>query len=112
MAQRASPRRLYRIVRANPPTIDDFLSDDARGRGSLSDSPEIRRLRGGRSLFGTEAQARRRARAFPMLGRYIALLEIPDDGLVQIERTLGPGHHTVWGAPEVLLAAVAAVVRV
>jgi hypothetical protein len=47
-----------------------------------------------------------------MLGRYIALLELPRDSPVQIERTLGAGHHTIWGAPEVLLAAVVAVVPV
>ena len=112
MAQPPSPRRLYRIVRANPPTLDDFLSDDARGRGSPSEPPEIRRLRSGRSVFQTEAQARRRARAFPVLGRYIAVLEITADSPVQIERTLGPGHHTAWGAPELVLAYVVAVVPV
>lgn len=112
MARSASPRPLYRIVRANPPTITDFLSDDARGRGTPSDPPEIRRLRTGRSVFATEAQARRRARTFPMLGQYIARLEIPEDSPVQVERTLGAGHHTIWGEPDLLLAYVAAVVPV
>ena len=105
-------RTLYRIVSTNPPTAADFLTDEERGRGSPDDPPELRRLRTGRSVFGTEARARRRARVFPRLGQYIAVLEIPDDSPARIARTLGAGHYTIWAEPEYLLACVVNVVPV
>jgi hypothetical protein len=107
-------RTLYRIVRTNPPTVSDFLSDDALGRGSADESADVRRLRAGCSVFNTEAQARRRAKAFPLLGRYIAVLSILDDPDIQIkiERSPGTGHHTIWDDREWLLRDVTAVVPV
>lgn len=107
-------RTLYRIVRTDPPTVSDFLSDDALGRGAPDESPEVRRLRAGCSVFNTEAQARRRARAFPFLGCYIAVLSILDDPdiSIKIERTPGTGHYTIWDDREWLLGDVVAVVPV
>jgi hypothetical protein len=107
-------RVVYRIVRSDPPALDDFLSDEARGRVSSHDPPEIQRLRSGRSVYLTEAQARRRAKRMPVLGHYIAAIRLPRDAAVRLERTLpgSPGHYTLWGDAALLLAPVVTVVPV
>ena len=106
------PRTLYRIVRANPPTLKDFMSDAALGEPPPLD-PEQARLHDGISTFNTEQQARRKAQAYPILGRYLADLTLPDNAPVRIERTLvSRGHQTVWADPAYLLAHVASVARV
>ena len=103
-------RLLHRIVRTNPPTRDDFVSNAAKGLPPPDDS-ERRAVWGGLSVYSTEAQARRKRRVSPMLGGFIAVLRVPIDGSVRVERTLGgDGHHTVWGESDELLALVVAVV--
>ena len=58
-------------------------------------------------MYQTEAQARRKARGLPMLGRFIAEVEVPETEAMRVERTTtSAGHHTVWGDPDGLLAAV------
>ena len=102
-------RMLYRIARTSPPTLDDFRSDAARGEPAPLD-PEQARLYDGISTFNTAQQAWRKAQAYPVLGRYLAAIILPDDGPVRIERTLGSrGHYTVWADPAYLLAQVASV---
>lgn len=101
------PRAFYRIVRANPPTVADFATDEDQGKAAYDEPDEIRRLRSGRSVYATEAQAWRRLRGAPLLGRYIAELELHDDDPVRWERTLSsPGHHTLWGDAALLLTRV------
>jgi hypothetical protein len=64
-------------------------------------------------VYATEAQARRKARVSPALGRYVAILEIPGDSTLEIERTTtSSGHHTIWGDAALLLSYVVAVVPV
>jgi hypothetical protein len=46
------------------------------------------------------------------MGRYIARLEIPEQGPVSFERTRGRGHSTLWGEPELMLTYVVSVVQV
>lgn len=109
-SSRAVARAFHRIVRTNRPTTLDFTSNAALGRPLRDPSPEARRLWDGISVSATEAQARRRARQYPMLGRFIARLEIPDGAPVRVERTTRvPGHYTLWGDPAVLLWYVVAV---
>ena len=107
-------RVFHRIVESSPLTLTDFMSDVARGRVRYPIAIEQLRLRSGLSVFNTEAQARRKALDLPILGVYIASLEIPDGTEVRFEHTLrsSPGHHTLWGDPVELLAYVAAVVPV
>jgi hypothetical protein len=106
--------RLHRIVRTDPPTVDDFTSDVARGRPPRSAEPEAVRLASGLSVFATLAQARAKARQYPFLGAYVAVIELQEGGAVRWERTLprSRGHHTVWDDPAELLDAVVAVVPV
>jgi hypothetical protein len=104
-------RTFYRIVLTDPPTLSDFLSAQARGRAALEDDPERIRLHQGISVYATAAQAHRKARASPVLGRYVAVLEIPENGPIRWERTTASqGHHTLWGDPATLLRCVVAVV--
>ena len=104
-------RRFYRLVRNNPPSLEDFLSYAALGIRVGADDPETRRLSRGISVQVTEAQARRRRRQLPKLGDAIAVLEIPVGGPIHYERTTRtPGHHTLWGPPSVLLRCVVTVI--
>jgi hypothetical protein len=104
---------LYRIVMSDPPTLDDFTSDEAQGIPAIDDDPERIRLRGGVSMYGTENQARRKAVDYPHLGRYIAVLDVPGEGPLRIERTTrSRGHHTLWGDPRAILACLVAVIPV
>lgn len=101
---------LYRIVRTDPPSVRDFISKAALGLVSPHADDETRRLESGLSMYRTLSQARRKARAFPFLGSFVATLEFTDDSVFVIERTTASaGHHTVWGAPGSLLACVVAV---
>lgn len=104
-------RFLYRVVRTNPPTIQDFLSNLELGRETPVD-PEMAELWDGLSVQSTLAQARRRSRISPMLGRFIAAVRVPTDGSIRFERTRGEGHHTLWGDAADLLARVVSVEHV
>ena len=100
----------YRIARSDPPTTDDFVSLLAKGIQVRTDDPESLRLHSGISVSATEQQARTRARDMPWLGSYIAQLVIPETGPIRFARTLRVrGHHTLWGAPDSILACVVAV---
>ena len=109
----SGPRRQYRIVRSDPPRLEDFLSNAARGR-PLPTDPEFVRLQDGLSTFAELEQAVRKARQYPALGAYVAELDIPETPAVRIERTLqrSRGHHTVWGNPSYLLTCTVWVVPV
>ena len=89
--------RLHRIVRTDSPTIDDFTSEFARGRPPRSADPEVVRLSSGLSAYSTLALARVKARQYPFLGSYVAMIELHEGGAVRWERTLprSRGHHTV-----------------
>jgi hypothetical protein len=95
---------LHRIIKSVEPVLLDFTSLEAQGVPPRSDDPEVVRLWSGISCWATEAQARRTMRRYPSLGSHIVILQIPDDSPVRVERTLGPGHHTVWGDPEAIAA--------
>jgi hypothetical protein len=103
--------RLYRIVKSDQPTEVDFTANDALGRPLRADSSdEARRLLNGLSMMDRQERAATLQRRFPLLGAYIAVVDIPMEGKIRIERTLRePGHHTVWGDPSELLRCVVAV---
>lgn len=106
-------RVFHRTVKADPPTVDDFMSNQAKGRpprGAEVGNPE---LWGGISVMDTLDRARKRAQQFPQHGVFIAVLHIPPAGPVTAARTLTtPGHYTLHGAPADLLACVAEVIPV
>lgn len=105
-------RTLFRIVRSDPPTLADFLSNVELGR-SLPRDPEAARLWSGISVNETERQARRRARGVPALGHYLAELRLDEGPYVLVERTTrSRGHDTVWGEPVLLLKSVVRVLPI
>jgi hypothetical protein len=104
-------RTFYRIVKSDPPTVEDFLSYKALGVPAPRD-PQRLALWDGISVYATEAQARSLVRHVPALGGYVAQLIVPDDLGLRIERTgPGRGHHTIWADPALLLTTVGTVRR-
>jgi len=105
------PRTLYRVIRSRHPSWADFLSNLVRDQPARQ--AEIGNLAewAGVSTFEDLEEARDRAQRFPILGRYIAELVIPDDAPVLIEPSVGPGHWTIVGGPGLLLRYVARVVH-
>jgi hypothetical protein len=98
-------RKFYRIVRSNPSTLDDFMSNRAKGIPMARPDPEVELLWDGISVYATETQARNQAKAKPWLGAYIAELAVSDEDPITFRRTgTGRGHHTLWGEPVVLKA--------
>ncbi len=97
-------RIFYRVVRTDPPTRNDFLSQ--RDLGVPLRDPNDRELWEGVSVQATEQQARKRAR-LPGFGRFIAEIAVPDGGAIVWRRTgRQPGHHTLWANPDELLTRV------
>jgi hypothetical protein len=93
------PHRLFRIVRDAQPTEDDFKSKLHLGIPCPVSDPDVQRRWSGLSVFGSEEQARRVVRRLPMLGSYIAELNIPPGAGMRAEPTPGPGHYTIGGDP-------------
>ena len=90
--------RLYRITRSNPPSIEDFSSKAQLQIPCPVPDPDIRRRWTGLSLFGTDEQARRAAKRFPMLGSFIAALDLPSAPGGPVEESAWPGHFVLSGA--------------
>lgn len=105
-------RTFWRIVQTDPPTVRDFLSNEARRRRPRDDAPETLRLWSGLSMYSSEGAAHRTARTFPRIGGFLGRVDLEEGDDVQIEKTLGPDHFTIWGDPSLLLSRVAAVVPV
>lgn len=103
----------FRIIASAEATLDDVRSKAELGEPLRDDTPENRRLWQGISVYATEAQARRKGRASPRLGRCIARIELPDDSPVIFERTTtSSGHYTLWGDPAVILGCITDVIPV
>lgn len=105
---------LYRIIRSDEPTVDDMRSYVELGIPLRVNTPEARRRASGISLFSTVQQARKVGAGPPWYGAgFIAELRLPDDAPVTIERTgRQPGHHTLWGSPDVILGYVVRVMPI
>lgn len=107
------PLRFYRLVRSNPPTLDDFTSQKEKGIPMARPDPEIALLWDGISVYATEIQARNQAKAKPWLGSYIAEIAFSEGDPIVFRRTgTGRGHHTLWGDPVELRALLTRVIAV
>ncbi len=102
-------QNFYRIVKTDPPTAEDFTSDAAKGKPFAHPDPSRRRLWDGLSFYATEAQAHRNARRYRTHGRFVAAVRVEEGDAIRAERTLGPGHYTLWGEPTAFLARVVSV---
>jgi hypothetical protein len=109
----AEVRRFYRVTRSNPPSPRDFFSNVTKRRRPPAYDQETLRLWAGISMFDTLERAQERARHLPVMGAFIAEVQIPDNGPVYFEQTgTDPHHYTIWGDPMVLLDAVIMVILV
>jgi hypothetical protein len=102
-------RSFFRIVSANPPTMDDFRSNEAKGRPLSRPTAERQELWRGLSAYSTLARARVTAARYPVHGSFIAELLIEDDSPIAVKKTLGVEHYTLWGEPADFLRAVVSV---
>jgi hypothetical protein len=105
-------RVLHRTVKTDPPTLDDFKSNKALGedpRGPEIDDPSIW---DSVSMTDTFPRALKRAGRFPQHGAFIAEVSIPEGAMVVVRKTLGKGHYSVHGSPEMLLDCVSRVIPV
>ena len=100
---------LYRVLQSARPTRWDFLSHEARGvqpRGRLT--PLLAAEWAGVSAFDTVPSARAAAEKHN-LGRFIAVLDVPEDGSVAMAQTvrLPSRHHfTMWADAAMLQARI------
>lgn len=77
------------------PSLDDFLSNVAKGK-PMPRNPAKQRLAHGISCWETLAQAREMARRFPSQGSFIAEIGLDKGERVHYERTTElTGHWTV-----------------
>jgi hypothetical protein len=103
----------YRILKTNPPTEADFLSYAALGRPLRRDTPELRRSWEGVSTYDTLDAARAIVANAPRIGRFIAELEIGEDGPVAFEQSgADPSHFDLFGTAADMLSAVRRVLPV
>jgi hypothetical protein len=105
-------RTFWRIVKGNPPAIDDFKSHAALGRQPRIPTPELLAAWDKLSVYEEQEQALAWAVRLPRLGNYIARLEVPDD--VPAERTnpRNPGHYSLTAPAEILCQCVTEVIAV
>jgi hypothetical protein len=89
----AASREVFRLVRSNPPTVDDFKSQRAEKPEAVFQVSECQAC--GLSVF-TERRDSERALKLPKLrGRLICHLEL-EAGAGRIQQTGRPSHHTWW----------------
>ena len=100
------PPRLYRLVQGSQALAQDFMSDEAKGAPMRPQQRQDIRLYRGISMLSSAAGARDRGRDYPQLGSWIAELDIPQAGYVEVHKTLGPEHYSVIGLPGILRALV------
>jgi hypothetical protein len=111
----------FRIVKSDPPTTAHFLSNRQKGRAPRRSERDDPWEHDAISVFTRRSDARAVAKAFPMLGSYLARLSIPDDQ-VSDRRTRrrtpfkvdGPtepdsSHYNLRGPAELLATYVEAV---
>jgi hypothetical protein len=110
-ANASRPTAFFHVVVSDPPTLDDFTSNEAKGRQPRKPlTPDEQELWRGISAYESWSLARRKAGASPWLGEFIAELAVAEDSPIMARRTTNSrGHWTLWGAPEALIACVVAV---
>lgn len=89
----AVSREVFRLVRGNPPTLEDFKSQRAEKPNAVFKVSECQSR--GLSVF-TERRDSERALKLPTLrGRSICRLRL-GSGAGRIQKTGQPSHHTWW----------------
>lgn len=102
----AAGQTVFRMVKHDSPTEDDFLSDRLLGRPRGEHVLEADHL--GLSVFAERVQAEAMMRRYP---KRIAEVRLEPEHGLSLARTfpLVGGHHTIWGEPDVLARLVESV---
>lgn len=109
--------RFFRLVPSSEVTAEDFVSNADKYIKELTagrkparrkpDEAEPLHMWTGVSVYDSEEEARAVAAQYPGLGRVIVALALSAGTPLRIERTgQHGGHHTLWGQPRAMLAAV------
>ena len=93
----AAPREVFRLVRGNPPTVDDFKSQRAEKPDAVFQVPECQAR--GLSVFAERRDSERALKLPTLRGRLICRLRL-DTGAGRIQQTGRPSHHTWWPLAE------------
>jgi hypothetical protein len=105
-------RTFYRIVTNDPPEESDFYSYERLGISVARPSAEPIRRQQDISVYSTIERAVRRARQYPHLGSFIAIMEIDDERILVDQTGRNPAHYTILANPIALLRAVVDTIRV
>lgn len=107
------PERLYRIVRGNPPTEDEFLSNwvirerdfvARRWPRSVPQDGDALHMWSGLSTYDNAEAAREQTRRYH-LGDFLAVLRVEPNTGIRVEQTSRRAdHYTLWGTAVALLA--------
>lgn len=93
-AEIQEPRSVFRLVRSDPPTSEDFRSQrKEKGPGVVFRVDECRAR--GLSVFGSRKSAAGARRFRPLRGRLICRVELAA-GAGSIRQTGDPSHYTWW----------------
>jgi hypothetical protein len=89
----AAPREVFRLVRGNPPTLDDFKSQRAEKPDAVFQVSECQAR--GLSVFVERRDSERALKLPTLRGRLICRLRL-EAGAGRIQQTGRPSHHTWW----------------
>ncbi len=97
------PLTLFRIVRNQVPSADDFRTMREEGRPLLDPRYEDEWANGISVLDDLNVAIRRARNNRTELGRYVATLLIPDDGTIRVRQTAGRHHFTIYASGQRVL---------
>ena len=106
-------RRFFRLVKHNPPVLDDFKSNLALGKEPRNPSADLLRRWDAISVTATEELARELFRLHgPRLGRFIADFEVDERDMRNVEEDADmPGHFELWCDAEPCLRGLRAIIE-
>ena len=98
--------------RSAPAVLDSLRSHYERGAPPRGYERRLAVIHMGLSVFSTRGAAAAMALKWPMIGMFVAELNLePGNGLCLAD-TGQPGHWTLWGRPLQLLSAIADILHV
>jgi hypothetical protein len=107
---------VYRIVRgadrSAPAVLDSMCSHYERGALPRGYERRLAVIHMGLSVFSTRAAASAMARKWPMIGMFVAELDLEPGNGFCLADTGQPGHWTMWGRPLQLLSSIADILHV
>lgn len=89
----ATATEVFRLVRGNPPTLDDFRSQRAEKPEAVFQVSECKAR--GVSVFADRRDSERALKLPTLRGRLICRLRL-EAGAGRIQQTGRPSHHTWW----------------